>query len=39
MKILGILGSPRVGGNSDLLLDQAPAGAKDAGAEVEKITL
>ena len=39
MKVLGILGSPRVGGNSDILLDQALAGAKDAGAEVEKIVL
>ena len=39
MKVLGILGSPRMGGNSDVLLDQALAGAKDAGAEVEKIIL
>jgi len=39
MKVLGILGSPRVGGNSDILLDQALAGAKNAGAEVEKIVL
>ncbi len=39
MKILGILGSPRVGGNSDVLLDQALAGAKDEGAEVEKVIL
>ena len=39
MKILGILGSPRVGGNSDVLLDQALTGAKDSGAEVEKIIL
>jgi len=39
MKVLGILGSPRVGGNSDILLDRALAGAKDAGAEVEKIIL
>jgi len=39
MKVLGILGSPRVGGNSDILLDQALAGARDAGAEVEKIIL
>jgi multimeric flavodoxin WrbA len=39
MKILGILGSPRLGGNSDILLDQALAGVKDAGAEVEKIIL
>ena len=35
MKVLGILGSPRVGGNSDILLDQALAGARDAGAEAE----
>ena len=39
MKVLGILGSPRIGGNSDILLDQALAGAKDAGAKVEKIVL
>ena len=39
MKVLGVLGSPRVGGNSDILLEQALAGAKDAGAEVEKIVL
>lgn len=39
MKVLGVMGSPRVGGNSDLLLDEALAGAKEAGAEVEKIVL
>ncbi|MDI7260867.1 MAG: flavodoxin family protein [Thermodesulfobacteriota bacterium] len=39
MKVLGILGSPRVGGNSDVLLEQALQGAKEAGAEVEKIIL
>ncbi len=39
MKVLGILGSPRVGGNSDILLEQALTGAKDEGAEVEKIVL
>jgi multimeric flavodoxin WrbA len=39
MKILGIMGSPRIGGNSDVLLDEALAGAKDAGGEVEKIVL
>jgi len=39
MKVLGVLGSPRLGGNSDILLDQALAGARDAGAEVEKIIL
>lgn len=39
MKVLGVLGSPRMGGNSDILLDQTLAGARDAGAEVEKIVL
>ncbi len=39
MKILGIMGSPRVGSNSDILLDQALSGAVSAGAEVEKIIL
>jgi multimeric flavodoxin WrbA len=39
MKILGILGSPRAGGNSDILLDQALSGAKGTGATVEKIVL
>jgi multimeric flavodoxin WrbA len=37
MKVLGIYGSPRKGGNSDLLLDQALAGAGSAGAEVSSI--
>ncbi len=39
MKVLGILGSPRVGGNSDILLKEALAGAKETGAKVEKIIL
>jgi multimeric flavodoxin WrbA len=39
MKVLGVMGSPRIGGNSDLLLDQALAGAAEAGAEVEKVVL
>ncbi len=39
MKVLGIMGSPRIGGNSDILLDEALAGAKAMGAEVEKIIL
>lgn len=39
MKVLGIMGSPRIGGNSDILLDQALGGAKGAGADVEKIIL
>jgi multimeric flavodoxin WrbA len=39
MKVLGILGSPRGGGNSDILLNQALSGAKEMGAKVEKIIL
>ncbi len=37
--VLGVLGSPRVGGNTDLLLDAALEGAAETGAKVEKITL
>jgi len=37
--IVGILGSPRVGGNVDLLLDAALQGAAEAGAETRKIIL
>ncbi|HDN79929.1 MAG: flavodoxin family protein [Chloroflexi bacterium] len=37
--ILGIAGSPRQGGNTELLLDQALAGARSAGADTEKIVL
>ena len=37
MKVLGIMGSPRVKGNSDLLLDEALKGAQSRQAEVEKI--
>ncbi|KAF0159009.1 MAG: Iron-sulfur flavoprotein-like protein [Syntrophaceae bacterium] len=39
MKVLGIMGSPRIEGNSDILLSQALSGAKEAGADVEKIIL
>jgi len=39
MKILGIAGSPRRGGNTDLLLEQAMAGARAAGGETESIVL
>jgi multimeric flavodoxin WrbA len=39
MKVLGVLGSPRIKGNSDILLDRALAGAGDSGAETEKIIL
>ena len=37
MKVLGIYGSPRKEGNSDLLLDRVLEGAKSAGAEITKI--
>ena len=39
MKVLGIMGSPRIKGNTDLLLDEALRGAQSQGAEVEKITV
>ncbi len=37
MKVLGIMGSPRIKGNTDLLLDEALKGAQSQQAEVEKI--
>ena len=37
MKILGIHGSPRKNGNSDLLLDRCLEGARSKGAEVESL--
>lgn len=37
VKVLGIYGSPRKGGNTDLLLDRILEGAQAAGAEVESI--
>lgn len=39
MKVLGIMGSPRKKSNTDLLLDEALRGAKEAGAEVEKLVV
>jgi multimeric flavodoxin WrbA len=39
MKVLGINGSPRIGGNTDILLDKVLEGAKSKGAETEKIIL
>jgi len=39
MKILGICGSPRKQGNTEVLLDKALEGARSAGAETEKIFL
>jgi len=38
-KILAVAGSPRRNGNSESLLDAAIEGARDAGAEVEKLVL
>lgn len=38
-KVLGILGSPCVDGNASLLLDAVLDGARDAGAEVERLNV
>lgn len=37
--MLGVAGSPRRSGNSELLLDEALAGVREAGAAAEKIVL
>ncbi len=39
MKVLGINASPRISGNTDILLDKALEGAKSKGAVAEKIIL
>ncbi len=39
MRVLGIWASPRRGGNSEILLDALLNGAREAGAEVERIAL
>ena len=39
MRVLGLMGSPRKQGNTDLLLDEALKGAHSAGAQVEKLVL
>ena len=39
IKVLGIAGSPRRGGNTEILLDRALEGAASKGAETEKIVL
>jgi len=36
---LGIIGSPRLGGNTDILVGEVLRGAADAGAEVERVFL
>jgi len=37
MKVLGLYGSPRKGGNTDQLLDKVLEGAQSAGAEVKRV--
>lgn len=39
MKVLGINASPRIGGNTDILLDKVLEGSRSKGAETEKIIL
>lgn len=39
MKILGIMGSPRRGGNTEILLDTALSEARQSGVQVSKIRL
>lgn len=39
MKVLGIVCSPRRGGNTEILVDEALASAREGGAEVELVTL
>ena len=37
MKIIGIVCSPRVGGNTEILMQEAMSGAEEVGAETELI--
>lgn len=39
MKVLGVVGSPRKKGNTDILIDEVLQGSKAAGAEFDKIFL
>jgi len=39
MKVLGIYGSPRKGGNTELLLEEVLKGAETEGAEVDRLRL
>jgi multimeric flavodoxin WrbA len=39
MKVLGICGSPRKGGNTEILLDKTLGGAASGGADCEKVIL
>jgi multimeric flavodoxin WrbA len=38
-RVLAVVGSPRKGGNTDILVDEILAGASEAGAAVEKVRL
>jgi len=39
MRVLGLMGSPRLRGNTELLLDEVLKGAQSKGADVEKLIL
>jgi multimeric flavodoxin WrbA len=39
LRVLGIVGSPRRGGNTEILVDEVLAGAREAGASTEKVIL
>lgn len=39
MRVLGVVGSPRKEGNTDILVDEALRGAREAGRETEKVFL
>jgi multimeric flavodoxin WrbA len=39
VKVLGLFGSPRRGGNTDLLLEEMLRGAEEAGAHIERIMI
>ena len=39
MQVLGIVGSPRIGGNTDVLVSEILAGAEEGGAAIEKVML
>jgi multimeric flavodoxin WrbA len=39
MKVIGLFGSPRRGGNTEILLEEALKGAENEGAEIERLFL
>ena len=39
MKVLAFMGSPRLGSNTDILVDKAIDGVKSKNTEVEKVNL